>query len=134
MNRLDKAIKYVFALSLSLILSACSGSDPAKQANVNEASGDTKPVVVIPDHQMSDKKTTLGQLSNLLEMLRDAKNLEEPLSEQERADIDTMLSQMKSLQDDPEAVRQIEELKSTLIELKGIDGSQISFDTQLLQP
>lgn len=137
------AYKLPVIFCLFVILSACSNSsqDGVNQikpkltqegaSTVTTTSIDTAPVTT-SEKSRSNNHTALGKLSNLIETVRDAKSHDKPLTEAERAEIEDVLAQLKSLQNNPEAVKKIETLKSNLAELKGLDESQISFDTRIL--
>lgn len=134
MNRLIyRVTKCIFIFSLPFVVVACSDNPaPSHEQNDSNRQSIEKASTTIPDHVDMNQKTALAQIASLIETVRDSKNHDEPLTEKERADIEDMLAKVKEMQSDPEAVRQVEALKSTLTELKGLDESQISFDTQLL--
>lgn len=133
MNRLIYRVKqWGLILSLPIMAVACS------DVSMNEGSGISNqslgnPSVAFSGSENSNQKNLLGQLSSVIESIRDSQHHDEPLTEKELAEINEMLSKIKEMENDPEAVRQVKSLESDIAELKGIDQSQISFDTRFLK-
>lgn len=123
---------WLLIIFLPIVSWGCSGSDVSR----NESELPTEQYLKVAEVSLAenrDQKELLAQLSSLLETVRESKNHAESLTKQEQAEIDALLANINDLQNNPEAVRQIEALKSNLTELKGMDKSQISFDIDFIQ-